>query len=83
VVTEELIEPELKNLKKTVESAGSSFLEFAADISLPDPPASALTESNDMIRVDFQCHPSEPVKVVDTWRQPVYCLICGTPQERV
>jgi hypothetical protein len=41
----------------------------------PDP----LTEDDDMTRVDFECHPSKPLKVHDDWDQPVYCLICGEP----
>lgn len=36
-----------------------------------------LTEDNDMRRIDFNCHPSEPLKVADDWSQPVRCLICG------
>lgn len=39
-----------------------------------------LTEVDDMTRVDFGCHPSEPVKVLDGWNRPVRCLICGRPQ---
>jgi hypothetical protein len=38
-----------------------------------------LTEADDMQRVDFPCHPSEPVKVLDDWTKPVRCLICGRP----
>jgi hypothetical protein len=36
-----------------------------------------LTELDDMARVDFACHLSEPVKVLDDWIRPVRCLICG------
>lgn len=36
-----------------------------------------LTEVDDMTRVDFACHPSEPVKILDDWRKTVHCLICG------
>jgi len=36
-----------------------------------------LTEGDDMKRVDFQCHPTEPVKIVDDWSRSVHCLICG------
>ena len=36
-----------------------------------------LTEADDMTRVDFACHPSEPLKVLDDWRKVVRCLICG------
>jgi hypothetical protein len=43
----------------------------------PEPPE--LSEPDDMRRVDFPCHPSEPLKVLDDWAGPVHCLICGTP----
>jgi hypothetical protein len=36
-----------------------------------------LTEVDDMTRVDFDCHPTEPVKVLERWHKPVHCLICG------
>ena len=38
-----------------------------------------LTETDDMTRVDFACHPSEPLKIMDNWREPAYCLVCGEP----
>jgi hypothetical protein len=34
-------------------------------------------EPDDMRRVDFECHPVEPVKVLDDWTEPVHCIICG------
>ena len=36
-----------------------------------------LTEADDMRRVDFACHPTEPVKVLDDWDRTVRCLVCG------
>lgn len=43
-----------------------------------DPPEKMdpLTEVDDMRRVDFECHPSEPIKVLDDWDRPVYCVQC-------
>ena len=38
-----------------------------------------LTEVDDMMRVDFLCHPSEPLKILENWQQPAHCLICGQP----
>lgn len=38
-----------------------------------------LTEDDDMTRVDFACHLSEPLKIADDWGQPARCLICGEP----
>jgi hypothetical protein len=46
-----------------------------------DAPPEPLTESDDMIRVDFVCHPTEPVKVLEDWANPVHCLICGSPAQ--
>jgi hypothetical protein len=36
-----------------------------------------LTEDDDMRRVDFTCHSSEPLKILDDWDRPVRCLTCG------
>lgn len=38
-------------------------------------------EPDDMVRVDFGCHSTEPVKVYEEWAgsQPVYCIVCGGP----
>lgn len=41
----------------------------------PDPPP----EPDDMRRVDFECHPDDPLKVAEDWDKLVHCLICGTP----
>jgi len=38
----------------------------------------APTESNDMRRVDFDCHPSEPIKISEDWSAPIHCLICNS-----
>lgn len=78
IVTEEVIAPELQKLKKKVESASGGVLQVSADISTADSPASDMTEPNDMVRVDFACHPSEPVKIEESWPGGVHCLICGT-----
>lgn len=43
---------------------------------VPEPPA-ALSESNDMTIVQSPCHPWEPVKVEETWTEPLHCLLCG------
>jgi hypothetical protein len=36
-----------------------------------------LTEPDDMTRIDFACHPGEPVKVLEGWTDPTHCLVCG------
>jgi hypothetical protein len=34
-------------------------------------------ESDDMRRVEFSCHPDDPVKALRDWSKPLHCLICG------
>ena len=49
-----------------------------ASVDVTDAPeAPVLTEENDMRRVDFECHPSEPLKVLEAWERSVHCLVCG------
>jgi hypothetical protein len=43
---------------------------------VPEPPA-ALQEPNDMTIVQPPCHPWEPVKVLETRGDTLYCLLCG------
>lgn len=45
--------------------------------SEPAPPSPV--DLGDMERVDFHCHPREPIKVYEGWKdsQPVFCVICG------
>jgi hypothetical protein len=74
----EVVEPMLSkfadDLARTFQSAGMTTRSAPRrQLGEPEP----LTESDDMTRVDFACHPSEPLKVLDDWRQPVRCLICG------
>jgi hypothetical protein len=39
----------------------------------PEPPI----EPDDMLRVDFECHPNDSLKVLESWDKPVHCHICG------
>jgi ribosomal protein S27E len=64
---DEVLGPELERLGRS-----------AADVTGPVPYAPpALVEPDDMRRVDFACHPLEPVKVLDHWSGDVHCLVCG------
>lgn len=79
-VAREFVEPELRRFKRDVERSSSGFLDVSVDIDTPAE-SEPLTESDDMRRVDFSCHPKEPVKVADDWDRSVHCLICGTQAE--
>jgi hypothetical protein len=80
VMYDEVVAPELAEFKKSVEGMNRSggLIGIRAELSSeePDPPA-GLEEADDMRRVDFPCHPGEPVKVLDGWNSEVHCLICG------
>ena len=52
------------------------FLSVSARYGVPEE-LEPLTETDDMTRVDFSCHPAEPVKVFDHWESAVHCLVCG------
>lgn len=61
---------------------GPMLEKFARDIKASvryDPPEKLgpLNEVDDMTRVDFACHPPEPLKILEDWSQPARCLICG------
>ncbi len=80
LVEVEVVEPMLEkfadDIARTFKSAGMTTRSASSSRAAePDP----LTEDDDMIRVDFACHQSEPLKILDDWHQPVHCLICGEP----
>jgi hypothetical protein len=83
IVQRELIDPELDKLAREVDrlnrsSGGLIGIEVRFEREEPEP-APELDEPDDMRRVDFNCHPAEPVKVLDDWDGPVHCLSCGEP----
>jgi hypothetical protein len=83
IVQRELIEPELDKLARRIDrlnrsSGGLIGIEARLERDEPEP-APELDEPNDMRRIDFTCHPAEPVKVLDDWDRPVHCLLCGEP----
>ncbi len=47
---------------------------FKVSMTPPPPP---LVEPNDMDTVASPCHPTEPVKIIESWDGPIYCLVCG------
>lgn len=81
IAYDEVVAPELESLKRSVEDLNRSsggLMGIRADMTIEEPePAGELTETDDMRRVDFACHPTEPVKVLDDWHREVHCLVCG------
>ncbi|MGE3077280.1 MAG: hypothetical protein AB7O30_21875 [Dehalococcoidia bacterium] len=61
----------------SINSASGGLI--SVELTLPEATvAPPVFEPLDMRRVDFDCHPDEPVKVLENWEDPVFCLCCGT-----
>jgi hypothetical protein len=78
----DVVGPELKRFQRDLGKLGRSsggLVSFKPGrIDLPSEANPLVDSSDDMERVDFGCHPKEPVKVLSSWSQDLYCLICGT-----
>jgi hypothetical protein len=73
----EILGPELKKLERRPDPR--SMISLSVKVDVPGAPEPIADDPNDMRRVDFVCHPAEPVKVLEDWTGDVYCLICATP----
>jgi DNA-directed RNA polymerase subunit RPC12/RpoP len=70
-------ENKLHEVFKGMERTPNEFVKFKAGSAPTRRNRPPLTEANDMKRVEFPCHPTEPVKVREDWTAPVHCLVCG------
>jgi hypothetical protein len=81
-VFDEVVEPEVDKLRRQASDIGrSSGGLLSMDVTVQRDEVPVLHEG-DMTRIDFDCHPEEPVKVVESWVEPVFCLTCGKRQNR-
>ncbi|MHB1344948.1 MAG: hypothetical protein ACYCX3_11420 [Thermoleophilia bacterium] len=80
IISREVVLPGLdefrSSLAETARSSGGT-IKFTMGPRASPPDSPPLTEADDMRRVDFACHSREPIKILEDWTQPVYCLICG------
>lgn len=74
----EVLGPSLRRFQRQIRRMNTpgGLVRVDANISSPSRPE-PLSEQNDMVRVDFPCHPEEPVKVEEGWDGEVACLTCG------
>ena len=88
-VFDEVVRPSLENLAESFRQLGRSSggaFKFTGNVENPQQrQAPPVFEPADMRQVTFNCHPSEPVKVEESWEKAVHCLSCGekehaTPQ---
>ncbi len=70
-------ENQIHNMFKGMERQSNEFVKITTGAAPSRPSRPPLTEPDDMRRVDFGCHPNEPVKVLESWSEPVHCLVCG------
>lgn len=81
VVATEVVGPMLKDFTRDINRIGhhsGGMFSVSASFDAPDE-MDPLTEADNMTRVDFACHPAEPIKVLDDWDGQTHCLICGKP----
>jgi hypothetical protein len=83
IVMREVVAPKLQDFGRELERMNrqtGGLITFSARVERDEPTDDPmLTESEDMRRVDFACHPGEPLKILEDWRGDVFCLVCGTP----
>jgi hypothetical protein len=56
--------------------SGLKALRYKPGERLPTPPKLP-AEPDDMRRVEFDCHPDDPLKLIEGWTGPIHCLICS------
>jgi hypothetical protein len=80
VEVEKMIERELGDSVRGLERASGGLIKASVSTSGPTPRPRELEERDDMVRVDFGCHPETPLKIVEDWINEVHCFVCGTTQ---
>lgn len=75
-LVKEVVDPMLNDFTRKLQSSSSGMFKVTANHA-PAPQPPTLSEPDDMRQVDFGCHPTEPIKVLDDWTGPLRCLICG------
>jgi hypothetical protein len=70
------IQAELEGALEPLNRSGTG-LQADVTIELPNPAAPLIEDDGDMVGVSSPCHPYEPVKILESWRAPIHCLVCG------
>lgn len=80
IAQREVLAPQIEELGRAIRGLGKTsggLISASLEYDEPEEPIEEVVEVDDMRRIDFPCHPSEPVKVLDDWSSPVFCLVCG------
>lgn len=76
--TNEALRPVFDEFEESVQAVSSDFVQIEVSHSAAD--VEELLEPNDMERVEFECHPGDPLKVLGGWAASVHCHECGEPR---
>jgi hypothetical protein len=76
LVARQVVAPMLQDFARQTRRS-SGLMRIDVNYTVEDEP-DPLIEPNDMRRVDYSCHPSEPLKIDEDWTRAVYCLVCGS-----
>jgi len=82
ILLQQFVEPQLEDFSRNLQRLNrpGGLISVSVEHEKSEP-ADPLTETDDMKRVDFECHPETPVKVLDDWAREVHCPICGAAVE--
>jgi len=81
VTRERVLAPQLREFQRSLQrmnNGGGLFGLTFEMTGVEQPPALQPVEPEDMTRVEFVCHPEEPLRIADDWAFDVACTICGT-----
>lgn len=84
IVHREVLAPQIQELGRAIRGLGKAsggLISASLEYDEPEEPIEQMVEEDDMRRIDFSCHASEPVKVLDDWSGPIFCLVCGAEIE--
>lgn len=70
----DLVTDELKAMSRRLKSP---HVKFKVKPGPTPPEPQPLEEPPDMVIVEPPCHPYEPLKVLESWDEPIHCLVCG------
>lgn len=78
----DVVQPMLMDFKRGAERGNRSGGFVSVRVTVPEKKQPlALSEPNDMRRVEFPCHPTESVKILEDWGAPVRCIVCGATSD--
>lgn len=72
----DFVNDELKAMSRRIKSP---LIDVKFKPGPPPPAPPPLEEPSDMVIVEPPCHPYEPMKVMESWDEPLHCLVCGNP----